>query len=199
MIGRVGSPLVDAIPARRGHFRLESGHHTDLWLELELLYLEPERMRPLAVELAGRLRRYDVEVVCGPLVEGAFVALAVAAELGAEFAYAERVVTPGEGLFPIEYRLPGALRERVLGRQVAIVNDVISAGSAVRGTLSDLQACGGEPVVIGALLVLGGAAEELARQQGVTLVQLEAGDHAQWLPEHCPLCARGVPLADLSH
>jgi hypothetical protein len=28
--------LLDALPARRGHFALESGHHGELWLELEL-------------------------------------------------------------------------------------------------------------------------------------------------------------------
>ena len=70
-------------------------------------------MRPLALELAGRVRRYDVDAVCGPLVEGAFVALTVATELSVDFTYAERIASARGGLFPIEYRLPGALRERV--------------------------------------------------------------------------------------
>jgi orotate phosphoribosyltransferase len=156
-------------------------------------------VRPLAVELAGRLAPYAVDSVCGPLVEGAFVALAVAAELGVEFAYAERIASAGEGLFPIEYRLPGPLRERVRGRRVAIVNDVIAAGSAVRGTLADLRVCGAKPVVIAALLVLGDAGGRFTAEQGVPLERLEAREHAQWVPEACPLCAAGVPLEDLSH
>jgi orotate phosphoribosyltransferase len=191
--GSTGSP----VPERRGHFRLESGHHSDLWLELELLYVEPERVRPLAVELAGRLPRIDA--VCGPLVEGAFVALTVATELGVDFTYAERIDRGREGLFPIEYRVPGALRERVRGRRVAIVNDVIAAGSAVRATLADLRACGAEPVAIGALLVLGDAAARFAAEEGVALEALAAREHAQWEPDACPLCAAGESLADLSH
>jgi orotate phosphoribosyltransferase len=164
-----------------------------------LLYVEPERVRPAAVALAERLRTYALHAVGGPLVEGAFVALTVAAELGVEFAYAERLVTERRGLFPIEYRLPGALRDRVRGKRVAIVNDVIAAGSAVRGTLADLRACGAQPVAIAALLVLGDAAERYAREQGVALEALAIREHAQWAPEACPLCAAGVPLHDLSH
>jgi orotate phosphoribosyltransferase len=151
------------------------------------------------VALARQLRTYAVDAVCGPLVEGAFLALTVADELGVEFAYAERVVTERGGLFPIDYRLPGALRDRLRGQHVAIVNDVIAAGSAVRGTLADLRSCGAEPVAIAALLVLGREAERYARDEGVALEALTARAHAQWEPAGCPLCAQGVPLQDLSH
>jgi orotate phosphoribosyltransferase len=103
------------------------------------------------------------------------------------------------GLFPVEYRIPGALRGRVRGRRIAIVNDVISAGSSVRGTLADLRACGAEPVVIGALLVLGESAVHYAAEQGVALERLVLRESAQWLPLDCPLCAEGTPFEDLSH
>ena len=33
----------ELLSERRGHFVLESGHHGELWLELELLFLHPER------------------------------------------------------------------------------------------------------------------------------------------------------------
>jgi orotate phosphoribosyltransferase len=156
-------------------------------------------MRAPALELAGLLRGYDLHAVCGPLVEGAFVALTVAAELRVDFTYAERIGSGREGLFPVDYRLPGALRERVRGQRVAIVNDVIAAGSALRATLADLRECGAEPVAIGALLVLGGAAERYAAEPSIALERLAAREHAQWEPTACPLCATGVPLEDLSH
>ena len=56
--------LLSLLAARKGHFRLESGHHGDLWLDLELLCLRPQRIRPFAVELAKRLPAVDA--VCGP-------------------------------------------------------------------------------------------------------------------------------------
>src|SRR5262249_52982238 len=94
------------LSARSGHFRLESGHHGALWLDLELICLRPERVRPLAEVLARALSRHAVDVVCGPLVEGAFVGLLVASALGVPFTYAEPGADGGgggDGLFPVRY------------------------------------------------------------------------------------------------
>ena len=89
--------LVSQLPGRIGHFRLESGHHSDLWTDLELLCLRPEFVRQRAATLAARLGRHRVDAVCGPLVEGAFVALMVASDLGVEFYYTERFVPQADG------------------------------------------------------------------------------------------------------
>ena len=62
---------------RQGHFQFESGHHGDLWLDLETLCLHSSEVQPFAAQLAAKLSRHNVEVVCGPLVEGAFIALLV--------------------------------------------------------------------------------------------------------------------------
>ncbi len=43
------------LASRKGHFLLESGHHGDLWLDLELLCLRPGPVRRIAVELAAQL------------------------------------------------------------------------------------------------------------------------------------------------
>lgn len=189
--------VLDLVAARQGHFRLESGHHGDLWLDLELLCVRPGPVGRLTAILAERLSRRPIDAVCGPLVEGAFVALMVASELGVEFSYTERHVRPqGASLYPVEYRLPQALRERLRGQRVAIVNDVTNAGSAVRGTLAALQACGARPVVIGSLLVLGSMAAEFAATQRLPLETLATLTNRVWAPEDCPLCAARMPLED---
>ena len=127
-------------------------------------------MNQLADALAGRLARLAPEAVCGPLVEGAFVALTVAADLEVPFLYSERIETPGaEGLFPVRYALPRVQRELVRGKRVAIVNDVINAGSAVIGAFTDLVSAGAQPIAIGSLLVLGPLIARFAQEQGVTL------------------------------
>lgn len=183
------------LAARRGHFSLESGHHGDLWLDLELLFLRPRAIQPFAQELARRLSAHAIDAVCGPLVEGAFVAQLVAAELDVEFTYAESVRHPdSDGLYPVEYRLPTALRLAVRGKSVAIVNDVINAGSAVGGAFRDLEACGAKPVAIGALLVLGSWSERFAADKGVPLECLATLPNTIWTPLTCPLCASGTPL-----
>jgi orotate phosphoribosyltransferase len=184
--------------AQHGHFLFESGHHGDRWLDLETLFFLPQRVHPLAAALASRLRRYDIEIVCGPLVEGSFVALLVALELGVEFVYSERFFRPtADGLFPAGYRIPKPLRNLLRQKRVAIVNDVINAGSAVRGTFDDLLECDAKIVAIGSLLVLGASASEYASSRNAGLESLAALPNKLWTQSECPLCAAGVPLADL--
>jgi orotate phosphoribosyltransferase len=137
-----------------------------MWLDLETLFLHPERIEPLADELAARLKTYDAEVVCGPLIEGAFVGLMVAQKLGLPFTYSERYErSRTRSLYRFGYRVPHSLHRPLEGRRVAIVNDVISAGSAVGGTWESLDVLGAKPIVIGALLVLGDWTSRFAAQK----------------------------------
>src|SRR5258706_15678033 len=97
--------FLNAVGSRRGHFRTESGYHTNLWMDLETLCRRPEAIQPFAQQLADRLRPYALDAVCGPLNEGAFVSLMVAAELGCDFTYAERFAEgAGEALFSVRYQ-----------------------------------------------------------------------------------------------
>ena len=186
--------VASLLKARRGHFELESGHHGDLWLDLESLCRTPRAVRPLAAELAQRLSPYRAEIVCGPLVEGAFVGLLVAAEMETEFVYAEpRRNSDAHGIFPVSYHLPSGLRN-LAGHRVAIVNDVINAGSAVRGTLADLARCSAEVVAMGTLLTLGATPAKLAEEVSVPLETLAEEINTIWDPNTCPLCARGLEL-----
>lgn len=187
--------VLTLIEGRRGHFRFESGHHGDLWFDLETLCARPRRIRRFAADLARRISSYQVDGVCGPLTEGAFIAMLVASELDVEFSYAERVARPErDALFSVDYQLPPALRAAVRGKRIAIVNDVISAGSAVRGTFADLEACGAQVIAVGALLVLGSAMAAFAAERKVVLEALAEQPLNIWAPSACPLCADGVLL-----
>jgi orotate phosphoribosyltransferase len=195
--------MLSSVAARRGHFRTESGYHTDLWMDLETLCRRPAAVQPLARALAHALRAHAINAVCGPLNEGAFIALLAAGELACDFTYAERFDSAqgrrhADGddarLFPVRYALPAALRPIVGGRRIAIVNDVISAGSAVRGTWADLHAHGAQVVAIGCLLVLGDAIDAFAAERGMVVETLERSPYQLWVPADCPLCAARVPL-----
>ena len=193
----VQESILKLLRAKSGHFLLESSHHGDLWLDLETLCLRPRLLEPLIKELAKRLATMEIEAVCGPLVEGAFAALMVAGQLDIEFTYSERFSQPTpDGLFPVAYRVPTPLRERLRGKRVAIVNDVINAGSAAMGTFTDLQQCGANLVAIGALLVLGTPASEFAARANIALISLATLPNNLWTARACPLCAAGVALED---
>jgi orotate phosphoribosyltransferase len=184
------------VGSRTGHFRLESGHHSELWLELDQLFARPAALRPFVTQLAGRVAIHGVDTVCGPLNGGAFLAELMALELGVEFAFAERIVSQRVGLFPVDYRVPAELRAGLHSKRVAVVDDAISLGSAVRATLADLETCQANPVVIGALLVMGGAAPEFAAARRLPLERLADLPLQSWLPSECPMCASGMPVAD---
>lgn len=190
--------LLPLFETQSGHFCLESGHHGDLWLEIPLAFLRPGRMRPHAGRLADLLVAHRIEAICGPLVEGAFLGQMVAEELDVEFCFAEQFSRPStDGLFPMGYRVPASLRPRIKGKRVAVIDDAINAGSAVRGAIEDLRICEAQLVAIGALLQLGDRATDLARAEGVplvTLMRIESG--SLWSPAVCPLCRAGTPLED---
>jgi len=78
------------------------------------------------------------------------------------------------------------------------VNDVTSAGSAVRGTYHDLKSLNANIVVIGSLLVLGNAIFDFARERNLRVEALEQRPFETWVPEACPLCRAGVSLEDLT-
>jgi orotate phosphoribosyltransferase len=187
--------LLALVVGRRGHFLLESGYHGGLWLDLDPLFADSRALAPFVATLAGAIRPFAVSAVCGPLLGGAFLAQLVAQSLGVEFWFTQRTVPSDEtGLFRARYVLPRALAGRARGRRVAMVDDVMSAGSSLRATFAELRAHGAEPVVAGALLVLGTAGEEFFAEQGVAVVAVARDDYELWPPSECPRCAAGEPL-----
>ena len=186
--------LFTLVSSRTGHFRLESGHHADLWLDLDQLFARPTALRPFVTALTRRIAGHRVDAVCGPLNGGAFLAELLAVELGVDFAFAERTLSQRSGLFPVDYRVPPALRPVLRGKRVAIVDDAISAGSAVRGTLADAKACGALPLVLVALIAFGSGAREIAADERIPLESLVQLPNPIWAPTECPMCALGTPL-----
>lgn len=179
--------LLCLVAPRSGHFRLESGRHGDLWLDLDRLFVRPAALGRFVAELARRLVGHGVEAVCGPSSGGAFLAQAVAFELEAQFFYAERFISLPDR---VRYRVPECLRPLVRGKRVAVVDDVVNAGSAVRATVADLRACGARPVAVGALLALGDTCPAF----GLPFESLARLRSHLWAPADCPLCVAGVPV-----
>jgi orotate phosphoribosyltransferase len=179
--------------ARTGHFPLESGHHGELWLELDALFWTPAALEPFAHRLAELIRPHEPDVVCGPLVGGAFLAQLVAARLGVRFCHTERTST-GDGLYAATYRLPDALTARLAGLRVAVVDDVVNAGSAVRATLAALAQADARPVALGALLALGSTPAAVAASAGLPLGSVATRENKIWEPDRCPRCANGEAL-----
>jgi orotate phosphoribosyltransferase len=190
------SCVADLAHPRRGHFDLGTGYHGDLWLDLDALFLRPALLRPHVRCLADRLQRHQVDAVCGPMEGGAFLAQALADRLGTAFLAAHRAPStrPGEAT---AYRLP-RVRDGIGGWRVAIADDAVNAGTAVRACSAQLRERGAVPVAIAALLSLGPASETVAAAMSVPFYAARTLHSQAWPADKCPLCAGGTPLTDPS-
>jgi len=191
--GEIERNLRAAASVSRGHFRYESGHHGDLWLDLDSLLTDARRLRGWASALAARAAACRPDVVCGPLTGGAFVAQFVAAEIGAGFVFAERVV---EATGSVRYRIPPSLRAALRDRRVLLVDDAVNAGWALLSTLAEVTDCGAGLAGFASLLSLGNAASRIGAQCGAPFFALVSLERRMWLPDDCPLCPAGEPLVD---
>ena len=195
----MSAPLLSLLAGRRGHFQMESGYHSELWFDLDPLFADPARLQPHADDLARRLAAHRLDAVCGPMTGGAKLATMIGAALGIASYHTERFAPPdATGLFPVKYIVPTADRKKLRGKSVAIVDDAISAGSAVKGTYADLLACGARPVALGALFIFGEAAAAFAADKNLPLVGIAQSAYGLWLPAYCPLCHAGVPVEKIS-
>jgi orotate phosphoribosyltransferase len=183
-----GDDILAAVKATRGHFLYESGHHGDLWLDLDELFVDARRAHSWAQALAQAAAPTKPDVVCGPLTGGAFVAQSMAIELGAHFAFAQR--------HDARYTIPAGLRAALHRRRVLLVDDAVNAASATRATLAELNDHGAELAGLASLLALGGGAEALAAEHDAPFFTLATAERRLWAPETCPLCAEGEPLLE---
>jgi len=176
---------------KAGHFRFESGLHGDVWLDLDGLFLRPRALHPFVAELAARLAAHEIDAVCGPQTGGAILAQLIAAELDREFCFAARVAGPA-----IEYRIPDRVRSRLRAKRIVAVDDAIYAGSAIRATVADLEACGAAVTALGALMVLGDSAALFAAGMQLPLEWITRIDAGLWSAADCPLCRSYISLDD---
>lgn len=167
---------------RKGHFRLTSGLHTDVFLLCSLVQQFPHRTERLARAMAEPFRSQGVQVVAGTAVGGIILAYEVARSLGARAIFAEK----GEGgEMALRRGFPLSAGERTL-----IVEDAVSTGGSVRKVMEAIAARGGEVIGVSALVDRSGGRVQL----GVPTRALITMDAAMWDPADCPLCRDGVPL-----
>jgi orotate phosphoribosyltransferase len=190
--GGVESRLLELAHPRYGHFDLGTGYHGDVWLDLDALFVRPVLLRPYLGLLADRLREHRVDAVCGPMEGGAFLAYALADRLGVTFLAAYRA--PAAGAYRLAWA--GDAGEGIGGWRVAIADDAVNAGTAVRACARQLRDRGAVPVAVAAMLSVGRAGQTMPAALSVPFYSVDSVPSQVWLLEDCPLCADGMPLTD---
>jgi orotate phosphoribosyltransferase len=162
----------------RGHFRLTSGLHSDIYLQSALVLQHHEDAAALGDALAAPFRGDRVQTVLAPAIGGILVAHEVARALGTRALFTER-----EG---------GTMRLRrgftlAPGERCLVVEDVITTGGSTREVVQCVEEHGGVVVGVGSLIDRSGGAAAFSVKR-VALATVSATTHP---PESCPLCQRG--------
>jgi len=162
----------------RGHFRLTSGLHSDIYLQSALVLQHPVHAEALGTALAEPLRAAGARTVLAPAIGGILVAHEVARALGIRALFSERedgVMTLRRG-FALERDEP-----------CLVVEDVITTGGSTREVIQCVERLGGRVVGVGSLIDRSGGTAALP-VKGVALATITA---STFTPEICPLCKAG--------
>jgi orotate phosphoribosyltransferase len=162
----------------RGHFRLTSGLHSDVYLQSALVLQHPEDAAALGEALAADFRDDRVQTVLAPAIGGILVAHEVARALGVRALFTEREA----GVMRLRRGFTLAAGERCL-----VVEDVITTGGSTREVVQCVEEHGGVLVGVGSLIDRSGGAAAF----DVKRVALATVSAATYPPESCPLCKAG--------
>jgi len=176
--------LEDKEAVLRGHFKLSSGRHSDVFAQKFRVLEHPGVAQRLGEEIA-RLFPEGFDLVACPAVGAIVLGFSTALAGGSRVIFAERV--DGEMAFRRGFAIaPG---ERTL-----IVEDVVTTGGSAFEVVELVRRAGGEPIGVGALIDRSDPAKPPAF--GVPLRSLVRLNAESWEPEACPLCADDVPLTE---
>ena len=165
---------------RRGHFKLSSGRHSDVFVQTALVLCYPGIAERLGHELGRRFEGAGVTVVLSPAVAGLIIGHEVARYLGVRHIFCERV----------DDRM--ALRRgfTLTSEDVVLVADNAMTDGASKRAVIDVAAEAGAAVA--GVAIIADRSERVSL--GVRLESLLRLETTEWDLGECPLCRRGEPI-----
>jgi len=167
---------------QKGHFKLTSGVHSDIYIQCAQVMQHPEFMHNLCSELGKKFRGDDIDVIVGPAIGGIIMAHVMARVLGP---WVRAIFTEREN-GKMTLRRSFKIKE---GEKVLVVEDVTTTGSSVREVMDIVKSRQGKVVGVGVLIDRSGGEVDF----GIKTEKLLTVDIKTYLPEECPLCKKGIP------
>jgi orotate phosphoribosyltransferase len=182
---RILSLFIEADALLRGHFRLTSGKHSELYFEKIRLIEKPAVLDELVRFLVDRIRseKKEFDYIISPAYGAIAIGFLAALKLGKRFAFSQRLdekmtFRPGwSGLEP--------------GTRAVIVEDILTTGGSIQEVVESLKQRG---VVTAAVYVLVDRTAGAVAVDGQPVGSLLALKVDAYEAEACPLCRAGVPL-----
>lgn len=172
----------------RGHFRLTSGRHSDIYCNRDAIFSDPHAYAYI-INMTRRMLEvndawFAFTAVTAPAVAGISLASPIALQDPLRiYTYTEKKA------HLMVYR--GAYKKVLRGARVLITEDVITTGGSVQKVINAVNDCGGEVVCISSIWNRTGWT-----YGDVPVLSLIDKLVDSWFPIDCPLCQAGVPLQD---
>ena len=167
----------------KGHFKLTSGRHSDVYFEKFTILRQPQYVEKLCALMADRFRRDNVELVVGPTTGGVIIAYEVAKQLGTDAIYAEQGEDGKTRVFKRGFSIEP-------GTRALIVDDILTTGRSVHEVIALCRTYEANVIGLGVLLDRSGGTTTFA----YPLKALATVSADSWEPSECPLCAQRIPL-----
>lgn len=166
-----------------GHFRLNSGRHSDRYLEKFNLLQWPRYTQLVCAKMADAARALSPRTIAGPTTGGVILAYEVGRQLDLRGIFAERDAEGGRS-FQRDFHLQP-------GERVYVVDDVMTSGESVFDTIGAVEKAGGTVVGVAVMVDRSGGRVDFGATPFFAATEVQM---ATWAAEECPLCRDGVPL-----
>jgi orotate phosphoribosyltransferase len=181
-----------------GHFVLKAGHHSGKYINKDEVYTDALAISGLCIDLALPFRDDKrapdqlVETVIGPAIGGVVLSHGAAHFLCLDGRRVRSVFADKDEDDDDRFIIKRGYDKHIIGRRVLVVEDIITTGSSVRGTIDAVRNFGGTVLGVAALCNRGRITAEMLDVP--KLVQLVTMDLETWDPADCLLCKTGVPI-----
>jgi orotate phosphoribosyltransferase len=169
----------------RGHFRLSSGRHSDVFVQKFRVFEDPLLTRRLGEEMAQLYAEDPFDTVASPAVGAIVLGFSVALAGAARMIFSER--ENDRMTFRRGFRLEA-------GERVLVVEDVVTTGASAKEVVDLVRRAGAEPV--GAAILLDRSDPSCPPELGTPLRSLVRLDAPSFAEGECPLCLEGVELEE---
>jgi len=141
MINEYEKILDDNFIVKHGHRILNSGRHTNKYIEKSEILSDPNLFRTFVYKLAELSRDIEHEVITGPMKCGTIFASNVSILTGDMFVFPEKELVSKTKIT----RFKRGFDLIISGRDVLIIEDVITTGKSVKEVINAIYSCGGIP------------------------------------------------------
>lgn len=165
----------------RGHFRLTSGRHSDVYFQCAKVLQYPEYNEQLCSIIAEKFRDIKFDTVISPAIGGLIVGQEVARQLNKKFIFAEREN------FDLTLRRGFSIND---SERLLICEDVVTTGGSVFEVMEIIKSNNAEVAGVGFIVDRSNGKVDFGYPR-VSTVKLEVKSYK---PADCPYCEQGLEL-----